>query len=255
MFNKARVGYILSCVPSPIRRIVPGRIKAQVNRILGRRRGVSATPIGDVYYGDKAMSYVGDRAKHQWWENEQEVMRQLLTHVPDNVSVLDAPFGTGRFVPFYLEKGMSIHGLEISTDMIKAAQSHLGEAFEHVSVEIGDARQIPFNDKAFAVTSCFRFLQSIVSFEDAIRVIRELTRVSQDYVIVELGVRDTAAGRTEYPNPSMRMGGWLYYSELETLLSDLQLRIEKTEGPIECVYDDAAYYVFLCRKQSRDASE
>ena len=73
---------------------------------------------GDTYYGKVAANYQKRREKQPWWQVEQDEMERLLDKLPREVSVLDVPFGTGRFVPFYLDRNYSISGLEISEAMI-----------------------------------------------------------------------------------------------------------------------------------------
>src|SRR5688572_9163480 len=84
-------------------------------------------PKGNQYYGDIADSYLEIREKQEKWQVEQRIMRELLADIPSGLKVLDVPFGTGRFVPFYLEKKMTVHGVDISQDMVCAAEKALGD--------------------------------------------------------------------------------------------------------------------------------
>jgi len=87
-------------------------------------------PKGDTYYKDIASNYEKKRKKQAWWHVEQEQMAQLLDQLPDGMSVVDIPFGTGRFVPMYRKKGFKIAGLDASEDMISTAQKILGSDFD-----------------------------------------------------------------------------------------------------------------------------
>ena len=69
-------------------------------------------PKGDTYYKDIASNYEKKRKKQAWWHVEQEQMAQLLDQLPDGMSVVDIPFGTGRFVRMYRKKGFKIAGLD-----------------------------------------------------------------------------------------------------------------------------------------------
>ncbi|MCL3883898.1 hypothetical protein [Marivita sp. GX14005] len=60
---------------------------------------------GDRYYGGTAAKYDQVRQKQAWWHIEQEALGSLLDTLPKGLSVVDIPFGTGRFVPHYLERG------------------------------------------------------------------------------------------------------------------------------------------------------
>ena len=82
-------------------------------------------PKGDRYYKEIASKYEEKRKKQAWWHVEQDQMAQLLDQLPDGMSVVDIPFGTGRFVPMYRKKGFEIAGLDASEDMISTAQKIL----------------------------------------------------------------------------------------------------------------------------------
>ena len=86
--------------------------------------GSKGRPKGDTYYKDIASKYEKKRTKQAWWHVEQEQMSQLLDQLPDGMSVVDIPFGTGRFVPMYRKKGFKIAGLDASEDMISTAQKY-----------------------------------------------------------------------------------------------------------------------------------
>ena len=82
-------------------------------------------PKGDTYYKEIASKYEDKRKKQAWGHVEQDQMAQLLDQLPDGMSVVDIPFGTGRFVPMYRKKGFEIAGLDASEDMISTAQKIL----------------------------------------------------------------------------------------------------------------------------------
>ena len=52
---------------------------------------------GDRYYGHSATRYEKKRKKQDWWHVEQAEMEDLLATLPDGLSVVDIPFGTGTF--------------------------------------------------------------------------------------------------------------------------------------------------------------
>ena len=103
------------------------------------RSAGSNQPKGNTYYGEKANHYLQERLKQDWWHSEQHVMKEILATLPDGLKVLDVPFGTGRFVPFYLAKKMDVSGLDASEEMILAAKDTLKEDFERCQVVSGRA--------------------------------------------------------------------------------------------------------------------
>jgi hypothetical protein len=52
---------------------------------------------GDSFRGAVATNYLAERIHKPIWQLEQHAMRRLLSSLPDGLSVLDVPFGTGRF--------------------------------------------------------------------------------------------------------------------------------------------------------------
>ena len=118
-------------------------------------------PKGDTYYKDIASNYEKKRKKQAWWHVEQEQMAQLLDQLPDGMSVVDIPFGTGRFVPMYRKKGFKIAGLDASEDMILTAQNILGSDFDGIDARVGDAASLPFKDNEFDLLVSTRFLRDL----------------------------------------------------------------------------------------------
>ena len=168
-------------------------------------------PKGDTYYKEIASKYEEKRKKQAWWYVEQDQMAQLLDQLPDGMSVVDIPFGTGRFVPMYRKKGFEIAGLDASEDMISTAQKILGSDFDGIDARVGDAAALPFKDKEFDLLVSTRFLRDIVVFSVAKDILREFARITKKYAIIQLGHNRTT-GFT--PHENSPMGGWLSEMEL-----------------------------------------
>ncbi|PCD75929.1 class I SAM-dependent methyltransferase, partial [Pseudothioclava arenosa] len=111
-------------------------------------------PKGDTYYNKRARNYEARRLKQEWWHVEQDEMKSLLETLPRGLKVVDIPFGTGRFVPFYDELGYQVHGLDASGDMLVAARESLGALYEKCSCTIGSAADLPYEDGAFDRHCC-----------------------------------------------------------------------------------------------------
>jgi SAM-dependent methyltransferase len=110
---------------------------------------VNARP--DVYYGDVAENYQPSREVKAKWKAEQAAVTRFLTEGP----VLDVPFGTGRFVPLYREKGLTFKGVDISPDMLSIAR----RKFPDVNASLGSAFDLRFAEGAFQTVVCVRFLE------------------------------------------------------------------------------------------------
>lgn len=142
---------------------------------------------GDRYYGKVAANYLARRANQGWWSVEQAEMEALLQTLPRGLKLLDAPFGTGRFVPYYHAQGHDIHGLDISDDMITAARAALGAQFEGCKITIGSATDMPFEDGAFDLVTSARFIRDIIVKPDGLRALAEFARVTARYAVIQLG--------------------------------------------------------------------
>ncbi len=202
---------------------------------------------GDTYYGDKAREYHKKRIGLKKWQIEQSVVQEYLAEVPDGSSVLDLPFGTGRFVPFYLEKGMTIYGMDISNDMIDAAREVLGDAFNKCHITVGDATAaLPFSDNFFDVAVCWRFLK-FFSYNTAAHILKELHRVTRSTIILRMIVRKEEAPPVGPPRRLKKLGGNIYEKDFLELLNQTGFTVIQRKK----IYDGAEEesYGFESEKQ------
>lgn len=66
----------------------------------------------------------------------RQFIQEFLSCLPPNSRVLDAPCGTGRYVPFLLEKGHSILGIDQSQGMLGRAKGKFPDVpFERVGLQ------------------------------------------------------------------------------------------------------------------------
>ena len=142
---------------------------------------------GDWYHGEIAENYELKRARRYWWHEEIKILKKFLSFIPKGARVLDVPVGTARFLPLYLKNQMSMTGLDISSDMLDQAIKHQGDLLNGCQLDIGDARNLPYADNSFEVVVCFRLLDGQLTFKDVNKAIVEFCRVSQKYLILELG--------------------------------------------------------------------
>jgi ubiquinone/menaquinone biosynthesis C-methylase UbiE len=209
-------------------------------------------PTGDTYYGDRAAQYDERRMVLPTWQAEQTAMKHLLSDLPDGLAVLDVPFGTGRFVPLYMEREMEISGLDGSEEMIAQALSKYPDALEGADVRIGTSTALPWPDGSFDLTVCFRFLSQIVSFGDAKRSLEEQVRVTRRYAIVEFAARDRPR-RGRQPLDSSRLGDQLTDGQLRQLLDASSLRVLRMERVEQS--DHTQVCVYLCEKAGAAAEQ
>ncbi len=208
------------------------------------------------YKEDAAQKYVAEREKTSSWIKENATMHNYLNQLPEKLTVLDVPFGTGRFVEYYREKAFKIYGLEKSESMIEAAKKVLGDGFGGGEVKNGDATNMPYADNSFDLVVSFRFLPHIISFDQAKATIKEIYRVSKKYAIMQIGVRKNEDYRRRMPTDHEKMGTWFYDHEIKDLLLKNGFEIiEKSEAlhggvTINRKYykNDGAWHAYFCKK-------
>jgi ubiquinone/menaquinone biosynthesis C-methylase UbiE len=211
------------------------------------RLGKKRPPIGNVYYGEKAASYVESRVKDPLYHAEIDAVRSLLEDVPYGASIRDVPFGTGRFVPLYLERGMAVSGLDVSPEMLEAAKAALGRQFESCNVTVGDATAMNFEDGSFHALASIRFLGAIITFGQAKQALREFARVTRKHAIFSMYELKEGASRRGMPGDDETMGGRLYPQEIEELLGSVGFQVVKKLGPL-AEKKDRAVYMYLCER-------
>lgn len=148
------------------------------------------------YQGTEAQSYEGVRATDAKWLREDDAVRELLQSASPRTVILDAPVGTGRFLPLYADRKASCVGIDVSLDMLRIARTRAAEIHPmEVPLLQADIGALPFQSRSFEVVVCVRLL-NLVPLESVSSVLRELTRVTQGHLI--LGVRTYDALSTPY---------------------------------------------------------
>lgn len=85
--------------------------------------------------------------------------------------ILDVGVGTGRFASPLQDFGFRVTGVDVSVEMLKRAQSKsVG------SLAQGDARRLPFKDKAFDAVLMNHVLHLIGEWREALKDIRRVAR-------------------------------------------------------------------------------
>ena len=140
------------------------------------------------YFGFVAAGYVKKRIGPKWW-SENAAAEILLDNLPEGSTVLDVPVGTGRFLPLYKSRGLTVCGIDVSRDMLEEAANHAGEIGAAVTLAEGDIRNLPFPDNHFDLVICVRFL-NLAGETIMAEALSELARVSRQSVLI--GIRHLA---------------------------------------------------------------
>lgn len=205
----------------------------------------NGAPKGDKYYNNTAQNYEKRRKKQDWWHVEQRELRGLLKTLPENLSVVDIPFGTGRFVLDYLERGYSVSGLDVSSHMIRTAGEILGDSFVDVDAITGDATDLPYKDEEFDLLVSTRFLRDIVTLKVAKKILSEFSRVTKKYAIIQLGQN---LGDDMRPDENGTMGGSFSAQEIDELLLEYNFRVIEKRLVHSLPNDNSEIFHMLCEK-------
>jgi ubiquinone/menaquinone biosynthesis C-methylase UbiE len=220
-----------------------GTLMRAVLRRLAPSRAPVAAP--DHYRGGTAKNYLDKRLKQELWHREQAIVEELLASVPHGSRVLDVAFGTGRFVEMYLRKGMSVYGIDISADMLAAAQDALGPSYHQCQIQLGSADSLPYESEFFDLVVCFRFF-GLISFDMAERVLSEMHRVSKGPVIIRVPVRNRATPPPPAPKRTDPVQGRLYEHELVALFARFGFAV--VEQRMIAEREKVSYVVYVITK-------
>jgi ubiquinone/menaquinone biosynthesis C-methylase UbiE len=181
--------------------------------------------VGNVYRGRIAEKYEQARSESKRWKNEHASVERLLQTIPDFSSVLDIPFGTGRFFPIYEARNFNVTAADISLEMMAQFDEP-----ELVTIVQADARDLSrFSPKQFEASVCVRFLQNIVSKADASIILKELARVSKT-VIAEVQVRNADLPPLAKLPDTEPMREQMTFAEVGAFFRDAGLAIEEAEN-------------------------
>ncbi|MFA4701771.1 class I SAM-dependent methyltransferase [Pyrococcus kukulkanii] len=100
----------------------------------------------------------------------------LLKHMKRRGRVLDLACGVGGFSFLLEDHGFEVIGIDISEDMIARAKRYAQERESKVEFILGDAKNLPFNDREFDYVI---FIDSLVHFTplELNQVFKEVRRV------------------------------------------------------------------------------
>jgi ubiquinone/menaquinone biosynthesis C-methylase UbiE len=136
------------------------------------------------YRGETARRYEAKRIAQEKWAAEHSILASWLSGYPLGSTVLDIPFGTGRFEPIYRGAGFRVIGRDISEDMLSEARKRCAPGWD---IGTGNVLAIDLPNAAVDVAVCIRLLNMLEPAETA-RALGELQRVARKTVIVSLRV-------------------------------------------------------------------
>lgn len=200
------------------------RLMRLIGRITNQDKAAStASGKEGKYYDSTAAEYLRKRAHRPDWHEEALVLGHLLSELPNQLEILDIPFGTGRFMPLYASKLFKVKGIDISSDMLEIAQTYNRPDIAKFEAITGDATDLPLADSCIDLVVSYRFLGYILTVERAKLAIQEFVRVSRSYVILQLQYLKDG----ERIGHKDKLGHQLTWPEQDEFLRSLNLEIIK----------------------------
>ena len=113
---------------------------------------------------------------------EKKALRQMLSGLPDDSIIMDAPSGTGRLAEVMLEMGHRVVGVDISPEMLEVAKRKLkyfGDRFQTIH---SDVHNIDLEKGSFDAVLCARVLMHF-PLSEQISFLKTVSSYSKDLVI------------------------------------------------------------------------
>lgn len=150
------------------------------------------------YHGEIASRYDEQRITEPIWNVEQEFVRAWVKTLSPGTTILDVPTGTGRFLPFFLDRGLGVHAQDISTDMLAEIRRRFSPLPAGLELRVGDAERLDLPDDTVDQVISWRFIH-LVPPPVVGRVLSEFRRVCRGMIVVQVfGVRPAGMRRTAW---------------------------------------------------------
>tara|TARA_R110002167_G_scaffold30424_2_gene100483 strand:+ start:51058 stop:51693 length:636 start_codon:yes stop_codon:yes gene_type:complete len=131
---------------------------------------------------ESAQSY--SQRKQDKHEQEMAMLTKAFAKTKDVHKVLDAPCGVGRASIWLAQQGKQVTGIDLGEAALALAAELAQKAGVNAQFESQDIFALTYADKAFDATLCFRLLHHFESEALQARLIAEICRVSDRYVVM-----------------------------------------------------------------------
>ncbi len=138
-----------------------------------------------IYKNEISRSYVDQRKDEIVWEIEENIIKKIISGIPEGNSVMDVPFGTGRFGKIYANAGLITYGVDISKEMLDESISLLGKNLTNINIICGDAERLCFHDNSIDYIFCIRLFH-LIPTKIAEKILDEFFRIARKKVIIQV---------------------------------------------------------------------
>ncbi len=158
------------------------------------------------YRGPIAEHYDRDRVGEAIWQVEQQFVTDWTATLSPGQGVLDVPAGTGRFTEAFLARGLQVHAMDISDDMLAPIRRRWPAATPGLTVQAADAERLPLADGAVDCVLSWRLFH-LLPAPVYRRVLQEFHRVARREVVLQVfAVRPAGQPRPFAPGLRRKLG-------------------------------------------------
>lgn len=139
------------------------------------------------YGRDKATGYEQKRRRQATWHRENAIVKRWSQTVSAGSRVLDLPCGTGRLFPILFQRGISVVGADLSSDMMAEIPSSVRHSPLLEGLVRCDAVDLPYPHRHFDyVVSLRLFHLGTVPKDVQVRMLTEFMRVAAKGVVLHV---------------------------------------------------------------------
>jgi len=131
-----------------------------------------------------AKAEVYTQRKNRKHASEMKLIDNALTLLTNVKSFLDAPCGAGRATILLEKHGYKTVGVDLGDGSIEVARREMARLGLHSSIEKANLEHLPFQDNRFDAVLCFRFFHHLPTPELRGRIVAELCRTANKYVLI-----------------------------------------------------------------------
>ncbi len=114
---------------------------------------------------------------------EKRMVRKCFRGVPNAQKIVDVPCGTGRLAEALLAHGYSVHGIDISQEMLLVASERLGAYGSRFTTEVADVKHLPAKVPMYDGALCARVLMHF-PLDQQIEFLSGVARLSRSVVVI-----------------------------------------------------------------------
>ncbi len=118
---------------------------------------------------------------------EKKALRKMMSELPDNSLIMDAPSGTGRLAETLLEMGHRVVGVDISPEMLEVAKKKLKRFGDRYQTINSDIHKMNLEKGSFDAVLCARVLMHF-PLEEQVSFLSAVSSYSKSLVVFNQSV-------------------------------------------------------------------